>query len=544
MRRRRGTTNQDLHTVEKTQNGIRFATGVPVTFPFMRNPEPAPPPPPGDPFGQLVEPAGTYLLTLEIAPELLQAPWQHGTISFSNPLVLALVWPPDREGDAPGYRGERGWKRRLSAAYGGKTGLALSKAILADGHDAVVTVSMSGVRNTPGYVSEIVDLRPAAKWKPRRGRSNEAPLWIQWSNYSGTAVLVRQPHHDSYNALAGISLEEEIWHPKGACGDALDRLDTFGRPWAVTSVGFTRRGQSVRQMGYGRALYRAALLNLAFEVDADIRVLEQLWPDKGIATIVPDACGGTRPTSESARRAWSILAGELRHESFHDRKGELFALTLTGPEAVEYAQRNGLLTRNGRLRSPLPADALLEPFTPVTRQRGRTNESVVRYHLTDNPRFALDPTYCPQDNALSIADRSGRCGLYVAPSVEPWVNGHGYWRPFVVEFRMDPAVEGDPGVHGRWGRELFVPAASFHRLELLRVIPLDAHAREIYGEHGWIEERLGREFDTGRKIAQRSLGEPWSRPFPNGYRYPGPDVRWMPMRLARRLARDLKRAIT
>ncbi len=125
------------------------------------------------------------------------------------------------------------------------------------------------------------------------------------------------------------------------------------------------------------------------------------------------------------------------------------------------------------------------------------------YHLTDRAKFKLDMKFMPGDNSIGVVDRSGRPGIYLAPDVEPWLNGQGYWRPFVAEFGVDPSVRDDPGVHGRWGGEMFVPAASFGKLVLQRVIPLDAHAREVYGDYGWIEEALGRTFDTNEPVAVR-----------------------------------------
>lgn len=165
------------------------------------------------------------------------------------------------------------------------------------------------------------------------------------------------------------------------------------------------------------------------------------------------------------------------------------------------------------------------------------------YHLTDRARFVLDPRFAPADNTIALQDRSGRPGLYLAPRIEGWVQGHGYWRPFVVEFGVDPQLIDDPGVHGRWGGERFVPAASFGRLTLRRVIPLDAYIREQYRDHGWIESALGRTFDTGEPIVTPGWNAPRARPFPDGYRYPGPDVRTMPMAEVRRLKADLKRAL-
>jgi hypothetical protein len=152
------------------------------------------------------------------------------------------------------------------------------------------------------------------------------------------------------------------------------------------------------------------------------------------------------------------------------------------------------------------------------------------YHLTDRARFKLDPNFAPADNAIAIVDRSGRPGIYLGEDVEVWVNGHGYWRPFVVVFQVDPSVVNDPGVHGRYGREMFVPASSFDKLTIERVIPLDAYAREVYGESGWIESNLGVEFDTGKPIQERY----------KGYHYPGPDVRVMSQAEVARLKKQLR----
>lgn len=159
------------------------------------------------------------------------------------------------------------------------------------------------------------------------------------------------------------------------------------------------------------------------------------------------------------------------------------------------------------------------------------------YHLTERAKFKLDPKFTPADNAVAIEDRSGLPGIYLGQSVEKWVNGFGYWRPFVVEFKVDPSVLKDPGVHGRYGGEMFVPATSFAKLLIQRIIPLDAYAREEYGEPGWIEDALGMEFDTGEPIPKR--GTPEYNKY-RGYRYPGPDVRVMPSSDTNRLKKQLR----
>lgn len=135
------------------------------------------------------------------------------------------------------------------------------------------------------------------------------------------------------------------------------------------------------------------------------------------------------------------------------------------------------------------------------------------YHITSNANFKLNPNFAPQDNAVSITDRSGNKGIYLAPDVESWVNGKGYVRPFVAEILVDPsALEHDR--IGRYGGEVFIPADQFDKLKVNRVVPLDVIAREEFGSHGWIEREHGHEFDTGNKITAKD----WEYPF-RGYKY-------------------------
>ena len=165
-------------------------------------------------------------------------------------------------------------------------------------------------------------------------------------------------------------------------------------------------------------------------------------------------------------------------------------------------------------------------------------ESKLWYHLTDRAKFKLDAKFKPADNAIATEDRSGRPGIYLGESVEKWVNGFGYWRPFVVEFRVDGSI--DPSI-GRWGGEMFVPASSFDKLTVLRVIPLDAYAREEFGSPGWIEDALGVEFDTGNQIPERGRAG-WVKAYEKykEYRYHGPDVRDMSAADVARLKKQLR----
>jgi 8-oxo-dGTP pyrophosphatase MutT (NUDIX family)/ribosomal protein S18 acetylase RimI-like enzyme len=151
----------------------------------------------------------------------------------------------------------------------------------------------------------------------------------------------------------------------------------------------------------------------------------------------------------------------------------------------------------------------------------KSDETVKLYHLTDRSRFKLDPSFAPQDNSISIVDRSGRKGIYTAPNVESWVNGYGYARPFVAELHVPKSLLSEKGVGGRWGGEVFIPSEHFDKVKVHRVIPIDAHAREQYGEYGWFEGALGTGFDTGKMIDTKARA-----PF-KGYKYTGKDVRSM-----------------
>lgn len=159
---------------------------------------------------------------------------------------------------------------------------------------------------------------------------------------------------------------------------------------------------------------------------------------------------------------------------------------------------------------------------------------LILYHITNNPRFKLNPNYAPEDNSFAMTDRSGHKGIYLGRDVETWMNGHGYVRPFVAEIEVQrSALEHDN--LGRWGGEVFIPAEHFDKLKVLRVVPLDVICREKFGRHGWIEGSLGREFDTGNEIGQI---DGWKTPF-DGWRYEK-DVRTLPADEVKRLKQHFR----
>lgn len=96
-------------------------------------------------FDQDVEPWGRYM-----SPDIdshhlpLQQGWERGEANFSNPLYV--------------HHNYGNWKQELSQAHGGLTGQDLSQALLAKGHDGVITHDQYGI-------GEMVDIRP----KDQRG---------------------------------------------------------------------------------------------------------------------------------------------------------------------------------------------------------------------------------------------------------------------------------------------------------------------------------------------------------------------------------------
>lgn len=138
-----------INGVEKTtaeHDGIVFETGKPVTFPFLHNKESATKlhgkPNKDSQFGRQYEPSGRYVTYISKPKTPDYGNFESGEITFSNPLVI--------END------NLNWKKALSDNYDGKTGKNLSKAIIADGYDGVVTTDKSSSGRV--YTSEILDL--------------------------------------------------------------------------------------------------------------------------------------------------------------------------------------------------------------------------------------------------------------------------------------------------------------------------------------------------------------------------------------------------
>jgi len=205
-------------------------------------------------------------------------------------------------------------------------------------------------------------------------------------------------------------------------------------------------------------------------------------------------------------------------------------------EALDGWHRIAAAKQIGHTHIPAYIPAISKSDSFKKSENKSAEETVKLYHLTDNPKFKLNSNFAPQDNSIAINDRSGQKGIYLAKDPETWVNGHGYARPFLAEFHVPKSTLNHKDVGGRWGGEKFIPSHLHDQIKLHRVIPLDAHAREQYGSHGWVEGAAGKEFDTGNPVDRNN------RAAFKGYTYSGKDVRDMSPDEAGSLKQHFKQA--
>ena len=122
-----------------SEENINKITEDGLTMTYVRNPN-AGTANYGRTYGQNLEPAGEYMNMDTSQGKYKIDGWEYGTIQFKKPLVLDHI-----------NTGETGWKKTLSDMYGGLTGKRLTRALIKDGYDAIVT------QDEYGY-SEIVNL--------------------------------------------------------------------------------------------------------------------------------------------------------------------------------------------------------------------------------------------------------------------------------------------------------------------------------------------------------------------------------------------------
>lgn len=92
----------------------------------------------GSRYGQNIEPSGEYMTLDDLwedRPDKYMLPdYEYGFVTFSKPLIIDFIDTTDK-----------GWKKTLSDMYGGKTKKMLSRAIMKDGYDGIVTTSNYGI---------------------------------------------------------------------------------------------------------------------------------------------------------------------------------------------------------------------------------------------------------------------------------------------------------------------------------------------------------------------------------------------------------------
>lgn len=136
-----------------------LVTGQPVKFNYTHNTASATKlfgkPTKDSEYGRGYEPSGRYVsVASESRTNNLPKGYVGGLLVFNNPLVVP--------------NNNLQWKKELSEKYNGKTGKNLSKAIIKDGYDGVITTEDK-------YISEVVDLTTFDEAKALYQSSPEAP---------------------------------------------------------------------------------------------------------------------------------------------------------------------------------------------------------------------------------------------------------------------------------------------------------------------------------------------------------------------------------
>ena len=124
----------------------------------------------GSTYGQNIEPTGEYMNMDESQGKYKNEGWEYGTIRFKKPLVLEHINTSDT-----------GWKKTVSDMYGGKTGKALSKALIKDGYDAIVTYDKYGYNEIVNLNGE--KLNDLDKTKNLQSDSNGKELTKEQQEY-------------------------------------------------------------------------------------------------------------------------------------------------------------------------------------------------------------------------------------------------------------------------------------------------------------------------------------------------------------------------
>ena len=206
----RGTEEARRET-SVTEQGKTFKTGQAVTFGYIRGVEAAPYM--GEKYQQDIEPAGRYMIHQE-EPGKAAPSQETGTVTFQNPLVIPLNERLGEEDTRSTYDGNS-WKAVLSRRYDGKTGAALSRAIIADGFDGIVTVGT--YQGEAFETREIVDITHLNEPRSTAVDADALPRPPDSSPYSDESFslvkvsrTVATNRHDEVSRIYKVSFDPDI----------------------------------------------------------------------------------------------------------------------------------------------------------------------------------------------------------------------------------------------------------------------------------------------------------------------------------------------
>ena len=126
------TTNKDIRYSISKDEPINRVTKNGLTMTYVRVPNQNTQYY-GNTYGQNIEPAGEYMSMDTMQGAYKIDGYEYGTIQFKKPMLLEHINTSDT-----------GWKKTVSDMYNGLTGKKLTKALIADGYDAIVTYDDSG----------------------------------------------------------------------------------------------------------------------------------------------------------------------------------------------------------------------------------------------------------------------------------------------------------------------------------------------------------------------------------------------------------------
>lgn len=268
------------------------------SFAYSHNKEKAPDM--GDRFGQDVEPSGKYVVAHEDAETAkktekyfkdqgLADTYEFGEITFDNPLVINQ-----------GEGGTRGWKQFLSSKYGGKKGESLSKAILEDGYDGIITLDKSGI-------SETVVLGEKAKPTPdiekARAETDTDPseAQIKSGNYKkgavniqGLNISIENPKGSTRSGEEGgkewsAEMHNDYGYIKNSIGADKENVDVYIGPNLESDQVFV-----VHQVDPGTRQYDEDKVMVGFDSEESAEAAYRSQYDQG-EKVKPDRIGAVTP---------------------------------------------------------------------------------------------------------------------------------------------------------------------------------------------------------------------------------------------------------